>query len=131
MGDDMEEAVSPGNIEEKKEKALSLIIKKENEKEEEPEEIHLKTKTIPAVIMLLGGAATSIMCFISKYALEKSLWLIFGSLLLFLIIGGIVKYLLDKIVIIPKEPENEDTVIERRDDTETKEEDFGEDFGED
>ncbi|MCR4891719.1 MAG: hypothetical protein K5989_06030 [Lachnospiraceae bacterium] len=83
------------------------------EKEQEPEEVHLKTRTIPAVIMLMGGLATAIMCFIWNYPPERSLITLLCSLILFLIIGGIAKALLDKIVIKVEKPESRDAVIER------------------
>ncbi|SKB90581.1 hypothetical protein SAMN06296386_108148 [Lachnospiraceae bacterium] len=63
------------------------------------EEKHLKTKTIPAVVMLLGGLATAVMCFMYHMDLLSFLVRVFGSLFFFWVIGGIVKIILDKIVI--------------------------------
>ncbi len=60
---------------------------------------HLKTKTIPAIVMLLGGLTTAIMCFYYHMDVNSFLLRVLGALLLFWIIGGIVKTVLDKIVI--------------------------------
>ncbi|MBR1893037.1 MAG: hypothetical protein IJ815_05865 [Lachnospiraceae bacterium] len=64
------------------------------------EEVHLKTKTIPAVIMLLAGAVTAIAAFIRHYPVLLMLELTLGALVLFLVIGEIVKIILDRIVVI-------------------------------
>ena len=82
------------------------------EQEDEPEEEHLNTKALPAVVMLLGGAATAISCFVREYPLMRMLVVIFFSLLLFWLIGIGIKMLLDKIVIIRKEETEEDAGIE-------------------
>ena len=64
------------------------------------EEVHLKTKFIPAIIMLLAGAVTALTAFIRHYPVLLMLELTFGALLLFLFIGEIAKILLDRIVVI-------------------------------
>ena len=77
----------------------------EPEEEQPPEEIHLKTKTVPAVVMLIGGAATAISCYVKGYPLLRMLLIVFAALLCFWILGGIIKIFLDKIVIAPPEEE--------------------------
>ncbi len=80
----------------------------EPEQEDEPEEEHLNTKALPAVVMLLGGAATAISCFVREYPLMRMLVVIFFSLVLFWLIGIGIKMLLDRIVIIRKDENEED-----------------------
>lgn len=77
----------------------------EPEEEKPPEEIHLKTKPVPAVVMLIGGAATAISCYVREFPLLKMLFVVFISLLCFWIAGCIIKMLLDKIVIQPADEE--------------------------
>ncbi len=117
MGDEQDENSTPlggvsGEVSGEGE-ITEIAAVKEKEKEQEPKEVHLKTRTIPAVIMLIGGLATGIMCFIWNYPPERSLLTLLCSLILFLIIGGIAKSLLDKIVIKVEKPESRDAVIER------------------
>lgn len=73
---------------------------------------HLKTGTIPAIVMLLGGLATSVYCFARQYDVLLTLELVLAALVIFLILGGIVKAILDKIAIkktiIVDVPEEED-----------------------
>ena len=78
------------------------------EEEKPPEEIHLKTKSVPAVVMLLGGAATAISCFVRGFPLLKMLFVVFIALFCFWIAGCIIKLLLDRIVIEPKEEQTEE-----------------------
>lgn len=75
------------------------------EPEVEPEKLHLKTKSIPAIIMLLAGLVAAVDTFIQRYPIKKALPVIFLTLLLFLVIGNIVKALLDKIEIEPPKEE--------------------------
>jgi len=80
------------------------------EPEKEPEKLHLKTKTIPAIVMLVAGLVAAVDTFIQRYPMKKALIVIFCTLLIFLILGNIVKALLDRIEIIPpkeEEPESE------------------------
>ena len=64
-----------------------------------PEEKHLKTKTIPAIVMLIGGLATAIMGFIGHMDPITFLSRVLIALFVCWIIGGIAKMILDKIVI--------------------------------
>ncbi len=87
---------------------------------------HLKTKTIPAIVMLLGGLATSILCFVRQYSVLWTLQLVFLSLVVFLIFGGIVKLVLDRItlkkIIIVDVPEDEEEAEENGEEMEEGEE---------
>ena len=66
-----------------------------NERKTEP--VHLKTKPVPAVVMLLGGGIVTADVFIQQIEFRKSLIIILASLLVFLLAGELVKYLLDRI----------------------------------
>ncbi|HKM20615.1 MAG TPA: hypothetical protein VJZ01_01050 [Lachnospiraceae bacterium] len=55
----------------------------------------MNTKKIPAAIMLLAGAVTCIVTFINGYTTKDMLVALFWVLVLFLIIGIVVKKILD------------------------------------
>ncbi len=95
----------------------------EGEDEEEKKELHLHTRTVPAMVMLFGGGAAAIFTFIRHDTLLNSLILIFVSLVVFLVLGDIIKLFLDSITIEPKpsEPGEKDKVIERSTGAETGE----------
>ncbi len=65
--------------------------------ESKPEPLHLKTKPVPAIVTLLGGSAVAIDVFIEQFDFKRSLVLILAGLVIFLIIGEVVKILLDHI----------------------------------
>lgn len=93
--------------------------KSEEGKGDEEEEIniplHLHTKTIPTIVMLFGGGAAAIFTFVRHDELLTSLEIIFVALVVFLVIGDLIKLLLDRIQIeVPEENSAEkDKVIER------------------
>ncbi len=105
-----EELVNPDDTEEEK-------TEEENPDEEEeiPEPLHLHTKTVPTIVMLFGGGASAIFTFVRHDKLLTSLIIIFVSLVVFLVLGDIIKILLDSIVIEPPEKTagEKDKVIER------------------
>lgn len=68
-----------------------------NTSERKAEPLHLKTKPIPAVVMLLGGGIVTADVFIQQIEFRKSLIIILASLVVFLLAGELVKYLLDRI----------------------------------
>lgn len=65
--------------------------------ERKPQPVHLKTRPIPAIVTLLGGSAVAIDVFIEQFDFKRSLVLILAGLVIFLIIGEVVKILLDHI----------------------------------
>ncbi|MCR5526809.1 MAG: hypothetical protein K6F39_05435 [Lachnospiraceae bacterium] len=93
------------------------------EREYEERRSNLKTATIPALIMLLGGAVTAIAAFVRHYPLLLMLELTFGALVVFLIIGVVVKIILDRIEIVEivevkrSEPEDLEGESEEEDET--------------
>ncbi|MBQ6968307.1 MAG: hypothetical protein IJP84_10455 [Lachnospiraceae bacterium] len=95
----------------------------EGGEEEEKKERHLHTRTVPAMVMLFGGGAAAIFTFVRHDSLLTSLIIIFVSLVIFLVLGDIIKLFLDSITIVPKpaEPGEKDKVIERSTGAETGE----------
>lgn len=74
----------------------------------------LKTKPIPAITMLLAGAVVSITTYVNKVPLLLSLELILGFMIVFLIVGDILKFIADRFVIKSEEIIPEDgEVIEK------------------
>ncbi len=74
----------------------------------------LKTKTIPAIVMLLGGLVTSIVTFVNRYTLKDSLLWILLALIVFLILGYIVRAILNRIELPDDKAVGEDgEVIEK------------------
>lgn len=52
-------------------------------------------KNIPSVLMLTAGAITCIIMIIRQYSLLEQLSLLFGVLILFYVLGCIIKWTLD------------------------------------
>ena len=69
----------------------------------------MRTRYIPAGVMLLAGAVTCIISIVQKKDIVKSLIILLVVLILFYIIGLIAKYLVEKILKDFKE--NETNVI--------------------
>ncbi len=88
---------------------------KEDEEEQKHKPLHLRTKTIPTIVMLFGGGAAAIFTFVRHDSLLTSLEIIFVSLVIFLALGDLIKIILDSITIeVPeKEEDNDDKVIEK------------------
>lgn len=74
----------------------------------------LKTKPIPAITTLLAAAVVSIVTYVNKYPLLKALILILIFMVVFLIIGDIIKFVVDRFIIeSEKEILSEGEVIEK------------------
>ena len=73
----------------------------------------MKTKKIPALIMLMGGSVTCIVTYIDHYNLEDMLIALIISLILFFILGLLIEFLFEKFEIA-----KEDEVIEEEQDGE-------------
>lgn len=56
----------------------------------------LKTKPIPAIIMLTAGLIAAITTYINRYPVKDTLVIVFCSMVVFLILGGIIKMVLDR-----------------------------------
>lgn len=84
----------------------------------------LKTKSIPAIIMLIAMAITAIMTFYKRCSVKESLVTILTVMIIFLVLGQIVKMILDRIEILNKEDANKDgEVIEKSTEENGKSED--------
>lgn len=96
----------------------------EESKKSVPKPVHLKTKPIPAIIMLLGGAAVAVDVFIQHFTVLNFLIAVFVSLLGFLFIGEIVKLILDRIELPNKNAVDKDgEMIEKGQNAQTDNED--------
>lgn len=83
-----------------------ILMEDELIEEVEPEIVHLKTKPVPAIVMLLAGLIASISTYVQRIPTKDSLIIILVVLIVFLILGNIIKMLLDKIeIVIPVEEE--------------------------
>lgn len=92
-----------------------------------------KTKSIPAIVMLLGCAVAAIVTYINGYGLQKMLKVILVSLLIFLCMGMIIKFLFDKYIPPIEEEEvtdDEGSVIEKTSEEEPIEGEEGEEVPE-
>ena len=76
-----------------------------------------RRKLLPVLIMLLAGAMAAILLAIGKYEITKMLWILFVVLLVFYILGCILKWSLDHIDKQNEETDNsldEGEVIEKQ-----------------
>lgn len=56
----------------------------------------MKTKLVPATVMLLGCSVAVVCTYINGYTLEEMVKVLFVALLLFLVLGIIIKIIIDK-----------------------------------
>ena len=91
----------------------------------------MKTRFIPAVIMLLGGAVACIVTFINHYTLREMLVVLALALIVFLVIGVIVRLILDSFK-LPDDAlvDDEGEVVEKQGDTSVDEMETSEDENE-
>ena len=85
----------------------------------------MKTKKIPAIIMLIGGSVTCIVTYISRYDLEEMLIALVVSLIIFYILGLLVEFLFEKFEIAKEEDEiaeEDGEVVEKTGETSEEEE---------
>ena len=76
-----------------------------------------RRKLLPVLIMLLAGAMAAILLAIGKYEITMMLWILFVVLLVFYILGCILKWSLDHIDKQNEETDNsldEGEVIEKQ-----------------
>ncbi len=86
-------------------------------KERKQEEFdRLKTKQLPAIVMLTGGAVSAVVTFARGFTLKEMLVIVLCSLLGFYLMGLILKSVFDSFRIRKKEPDavsEEGEVIEK------------------
>ena len=68
----------------------------------------MKTKHIPALVMLLGGAVACIVAYINHYSLGDMLAVLSISLMIFLVIGVAIKLIFDSFKLPEEETEKVD-----------------------
>lgn len=71
----------------------------------------MKTKRIPAMVMLVGGSVTCIVTYLNRYNLEDMLYALIISLIVFYILGLVIEYLFEKYE-IGKEEEEETEALD-------------------
>lgn len=71
-----------------------------------------RIKLIPAILMLMAGAITSIICYILKYEVVTMLWVLLVAMILFYMFGDVIRFFLVKYVYPPNEAEEEDEIDE-------------------
>lgn len=71
----------------------------------------MKARTIPAIVMLIGGFASCIITMLNEYSLLESLKIILLSLLVFYIFGLIVRMLLNKLVNVDPDPKDVEMAV--------------------
>lgn len=89
----------------------------------------MKRKLIPIFLMLVAGAVTSIIAFIKDYELTRMLWTLLAALVIFYLLGILMKKVLDifddQIKKADEEKRNEGSVIEKEVEEEPDTEDAG------
>ncbi len=89
-----------------REKLIEHARELEEEKKNRP--IKLKTRPVPAVVTLIGGATAGIVVSTQHYPLYVSLIVVLLSLCAFLVVGDLIKILLDKVELPPPKDESEE-----------------------
>ena len=82
----------------------------------------MNTKRIPALVMLLAGAVSTIVTYINHYSLEDMLVVLIITLIVFLIIGVAIKLVFDSFHIEEPDEDKVDDEGEVLEKTETTEE---------
>ena len=95
----------------KRERENLIERAREIEEEKKKAPIKLKTKPVPAVVTLTGGAAAAIVCFAEHFDVRIGLIFILISLCVFLILGDVIKMLLDRIE-LPRPIEEDDNAVD-------------------
>lgn len=100
----------------KQEEAVSSDNSAGEEKAGEEKTYQLNTGALPAIMMLTGGALSSIVTFINHYTLAETLKIVFLSLIAFYLLGVVIKKIFDSFHITVKkkaEDSAEGEVIEK------------------
>ena len=92
-----------------REKLIERAREIEEEKKRAP--IKLKTKPVPAVVTLIGGAAAAVVCFVQHFEVRTGLIFILISLCVFLILGDVIKIILDRID-LPRPIEEDESAVD-------------------
>ena len=70
-----------------------------------------RTKYIPSIVSLLGGLVACIVTFVNKYESLETLIIILATLIVFYIIGTVIRYVVKKVLVvdIPEDMAGEDS----------------------
>lgn len=68
-----------------------------------------KIQMIPTILMLMAGAITSIICYILKYEVMAMLLVLIAVMVLFYMLGDVIRFCFLKYVYPPEKTENEET----------------------
>lgn len=68
----------------------------------------MRTKFIPLIIMLVAGLAACIVTYYNNYGVSDSLAIILAALIIFYIIGHVIKKIADKFLVLEMETDYED-----------------------
>ncbi|MDE5819641.1 MAG: hypothetical protein K2I07_10030 [Lachnospiraceae bacterium] len=93
-------------------KEQSERLEDDQAKEQQENYDRLKTKQLPALIMLLGGAVAVIVTYVRGFSLREILVIVLVSLLGFYILGLILKRIFDSFRIRQKKEEEGSTMEE-------------------
>lgn len=79
-----------------------------------------RTKYIPSIISLAAGLIASIVAIVNKYSSLETMIVVLVALIVFYIIGSIIRYVANKMLIIPEpeESESEETESEEEENPE-------------
>lgn len=82
-----------------------------------------RTKYIPSIVSLTAGLIASIAAIINKYSSLETMIVVLVALIVFYIIGSIIRYVANKTLIIPEpeETEEEETESEEAENSEESE----------
>ena len=81
----------------------------------------MEGKYIPAIITLLSGLVTCIICLVKGIEIIRSLVILLIVLIVFYIVGRIVKYLIVKTLQVPFEEPSEDEFVQTQESEEQTE----------
>lgn len=86
-----------------------------------------RTKYIPSIISLAAGLIASIAAIVNKYSSLETMIVVLVALIVFYIIGSIIRYVANKMLIIPEsdESESEETESEEEENPEESAGDSG------
>ncbi len=82
-----------------------------------------KFRNLPAILTLLAGFITSIIAIICRFSLVRTLWTLVVIMVVFFIIGMVVRIVLDKSLILPEPEEEEEENGEEAQDKEENQQD--------
>ena len=99
--------------EDAKTKGAQNLEKEPSEAEGQDGTLRLKTRPLPALLMLLGAAVAALIAWRDDYSLNDFLKVVLCAMVIFLVFGHILKLMLDAVVIKKKRISGDGSVIEK------------------